>query len=649
MIIVKRTFLAPLGLLLALCMASGAALAEEQTWRINLKNADIREFVDQVAQITGKTFVVDPRLKGEVTVVSNIDMNAEAVYELFLSALRVHGFIAAPSGDLIRIQQNVSGKQSPGPEGELTEVAPEDLVTRVIAAQNVDSAELVKILRPLIPQYGHIAAVANPNIVIISDHADNIGRLMGIVELIDVADEQELVVVPLKEAWVGTLVPLLEKVAPDQIGQNAVGPQRIRLIANERNNSLVIQGKPRPVAQMLKLIDRLDQPTTAANAVQVIYLKYADATKVAEVLKGVLMGLGGESGTTAQGVTVQPDESLNAIVVRANPRTMTEVRNILEQLDIRRTQVLIEAAVVEVQINDTRNVGVEIGVSDASGQTTPLASSSLNGVISTLLGRITQGGTTNADGETTPDVLAGLASITTPTLSVARVDPEGISFGAIITALATSRDAKLLSTPSILTLDNEEANIVVGNEVPFRGGSFTTTSDGVTNPFTTVDRKDVGLQLTITPHIHDGTSVRLEISQEITSLVESQIGPTGLADVLTSKRAIETTVLAEDRQIVVLGGLIQENLTDTGRKVPLLGDIPGLGFLFRSSSITNLRTNLLIFMRPTVIKTLEDADEVTARKYRDIWEVEITSPVPDELDALFRGDHDYDHAPPEPD
>ena len=645
MIMAKRTFLAPIGLLLALCMASGAALAEEQTWRINLKNADIREFVDQVAQITGKTFVVDPRLKGEVTVVSNIDMNAEAVYELFLSALRVHGFIAAPSGDLIRIQQNVSGKQSPGPEGALTEVAPEDLVTRVIAAQNVDSAELVKILRPLIPQYGHIAAVAKPNIVIISDHADNIGRLMGIVELIDVADEQELVVVPLKEAWVGTLVPLLEKVAPDQIGQNAVGPQRIRLIANERNNSLVIQGKPRPVAQMLKLIDRLDQPTTAANAVQVIYLKYADATKVAEVLKGVLMGLGGggEAGTAAQ-VTVQPDESLNAIVVRANPRTMTEVRNILEQLDIRRTQVLIEAAVVEVQINDTRNVGVEMGAVDASGKTTPLITTSLNSVISSLLGRMTRTGT-GTDDEITPDVLSGLASIGSPTLSVARIDPDGLSFGAIVTALATSRDAKLLSTPSILTLDNEEANIVVGNEVPFRGGSFTTTSDGVTNPFTTVDRKDVGLQLTITPHIHDGTSVRLEISQEITSLVESQIGPTGLADVLTSKRAIETTVLAEDQQIVVLGGLIQENLTDSGRKVPLLGDIPGLGRLFRSSSKTNLRTNLLIFMRPTVIKTLEDADEVTARKYRDIWEVEITSPVPDELDALFRGDHDYDHAP----
>lgn len=633
--------LALASLLLTLWMGGGSALAEEQTWRINLKDADIREFVDQVAEITGKTFVVDPRLKGEVTVVSNTDMNAEAVYELFLSALRVHGFIASPSGDLIRIQQNVTGKQSPGPEGQLTQVAPEDLVTRVIAAQNVDSAELVKILRPLIPQYGHIAAVAKPNIVIISDHADNIARLMGIVELIDVADEEELIVVPLKEAWVGTLVPLLEKVAPDQIGQGAAGPQRIRIVANERNNSLVLQGKPRPVAQILKLIDRLDQPGTAASAVQVIYLKYADAAKIAEVLQGVLGARGGEEDGLGQNATVQPDESLNAIVVRADPRTMTEVRSILEQLDIRRTQVLIEAAVVEVQLNNTRNIGVETAVADAKGRTTPLASTSLNGVISTLLGRMTKVGAATGGGAATvsPDVLSGLTSITTPTLSVARIDPEGVSFGAIITAFATSRDANLLSTPSIMTLDNEEAKIVVGNEVPFRGGSFTTTSDGANNPFTTVDRKDVGLQLTITPHIPEGTSVRLEISQEITSLVESEIGPTGLADVLTSKRSIETTVLAEDRQIIVLGGLIQENLTDTGRKVPLLGDIPGLGFLFRSSSMNNLRTNLLIFMRPTIIKTPQDVEEVTSRKYRDIWEVEIVSPVSDQLDGLFRGDH----------
>ena len=637
------SLLALASLLLTLGMSGGPALAEEQTWRINLKNADIREFVDQVAEITGKTFVVDPRLKGEVTVVSNTDMNAEAVYELFLSALRVHGFIASPSGDLIRIQQNVSGKQSPGPEGELTQVAPEDLVTRVIAAQNVDSAELVKILRPLIPQYGHIAAVAKPNIVIISDHADNISRLMGIVELIDVADEEELVMVPLQEAWVGTLVPLLEKVAPDQIGQGAAGPQRIRIVANERNNSLVLQGKPRPVAQILKLIDRLDQPGTAASAVQVIYLKYADAAKIAEVLKGVLLARGGEAAASPSGesASVQADESLNAIVVRANPRTMTEVRGILEQLDIRRTQVLIEAAVVEVQLNNTRNLGVETAVADAKGRTTPLASTSLNGVISGLLGRMTRATAATGDDASaaSPDVLAGLAGITTPTLSVARIDPEGVSFGAIVTALATSRDANLLSTPSIMTLDNEEAKIVVGNEVPFRGGSFTTTADGANNPFTTVDRKDVGLQLTITPHIPEGTSVRLEISQEITSLVESNIGPTGLADVLTSKRSIETTVLAEDRQIIVLGGLIQENLTDTGRKVPLLGDIPGLGFLFRSSSKTNQRTNLLIFMRPTIIKTQEDAEQVTGRKYRDIWDVEIVSPVSDQLDGLFRGAH----------
>ena len=619
--------------------ADAAANGAEQTWTINIKNADIREFVTQVAEITGLTFVVDPRLKGEVTVISSEPLDDDGIYELFLSVLRVHGFIASPSGDVIRIQQSATGKQTPGLDGQLSGVAPEELVTRVIAAQNVESTELVKILRPLIPQYGHIAAVAEPNIVIVSDHADNILRLMRIIEQIDVAEEDEIVVVPLQEAWVETVVELLERLAPSQIGSSAAGPQSIQIIANKRNNSLIVRGKPRPVAKILEIVELIDQPATATGGVRVMYLKHADAVAVAEVLMGTLkQGSSGDDGERAS--SIQADESLNAIIIRAPPSAMTEILDILDQLDIRRTQVLIEAAVVEVQMSGKRTIGVETAAADAEGTTSPLASSALDGVITNLIRNLSVDGEGN---QIDADVLAGLASISSPTLAVARIDPEGFSFGSIITALGTASDANLLSTPSIMTLDNQEAKIVVGNEVPFRTGSFTTQADGANNPFTTVQREDVGLQLTVTPHIHDGSSVRLDISQQITNVVDSPIGDAGFADVVTSKREIETTVLAEDRQIIVLGGLIQDNLTESSRKVPLLGDIPGLGFFFRSSSRTASKTNLLIFLRPTIIRSQDEANDATERKYRDIWEVEITTPMPRPMEALFEGDSSPPH------
>jgi general secretion pathway protein D len=609
------------------------AQAQEQTWRINVKNADLNEFVVQVAEITGKTFVVDPRIKGNVTVVSSTPMNREAVYELFLSVLRVHNWTAVPSGGVIRIQQNATAKQSPGAEGDLSTMAPEELVTRVVAAQNVDSAELVKILRPLIPQYGHIAAVANPNVVIISDHADNIVRLVRLIQQVDVADEDEVVVVPLKEAWVGTVVALLEKVAPDQLAAGAVGPQRIQLIANERNNSLVVRGKPRPVAQILKLVEQLDQPSTSTGATSVIYLKHGDAAKLAPMLEEMIAGkeAAGEGEDKRVSTAIRADESLNAIIVRGDPAIMSELREILDKLDIRRTQVLIEAAIVEVSIDDDKEIGVEMAGVDADGGTTPLFSTTLDGVISSLLSSII-----GDDGEV--DMLSGLGSIDSPTLAVAKIDPDGFSFAAVVRALATNTNANLLSTPSILTLDNQEAKIVVGNEVPFRTGSYSTTGDGSENPFTTIQRQDVGLQLTVTPHVHDGTSVRLVVAQEITNVIDAPIGDAAFSDVVTSKRTIETTVLAEDRQTIVLGGLIQDDITQNSKRVPLLGDIPGLGRLFRSDKNTRTKRNLLVFLRPTVIRNDEEAKDVTDTKYRDVWEVEIESSggelAPEDL---FRG------------
>ncbi len=610
---------------------SGAASAQEQTWKINIKNADLNEFVIQVAEITGKTFVVDPRIKGNVTVISSEPMDQDAVYALFLSVLRVHNWTAVPSGGVIRIQQNATAKQSPGADGDLSGMPPEELVTRVVAAQNVESAELVKILRPLIPQYGHIAAVPEPNVVIISDHADNIMRLVQLVRQIDISDEDEVVMVPLKEAWVGSVVAMLEKVAPEQLGRSAAGPQRIQIIANERNNSLVIRGKPRPVAEILKLIEQLDQPATATGTTKVVYLQHADAAAIAEILQSMVMDSpAGEDGNV-QETTIRADESLNAIIIRADPSVMQEISDVLRQLDIRRHQVLVEAAIVEVSISDASAIGVEFAGVDRDGSSVPIVSTTLDGVVSSLIGNLI-----GEDGEV--DVLSGLSSIDRPTLAVARIDVNGLSFAAVVQALATNSNANLLSTPSIVTLDNQEAKIVVGQEVPFRTGSFATTGDGSDNPFTTVERKDVGLQLTVTPHVHDGTTVRLDVSQEITNVIPASVGADAFSDVVTNKRLIETVILADDRQTIVLGGLIQDDITNTTRKVPFFGSIPGVGRLFRSDTKDRTKRNLLVFLRPTVIKDREATDAETDRKFKDVWEVEINSESPDtQPEDLFRG------------
>ncbi|HET6470742.1 MAG TPA: type II secretion system secretin GspD [Pseudomonadales bacterium] len=639
-----------------LACVTGDALAQEQTWKINLKNADINEFVSQIAAITGKTFVVDPRVKGKVTVISNASLNEHDVYELFLSVLRVHGFAAIETSGVVRVQQNTLAKQSGSPLDDAKDISGEDMVTRVIAAQYVDSNELVKTLRPMIPQYGNIAAISNPNVVIISDHAENVVRLMRLIEKIDVPGDERVVVVALKDAWVGNIVELLQKLAPEQLGQNAKGPQSIQIIANERNNSLVLRGKTRPIAEIQKLIAELDQPATERGATQVVYLSHADAKNVAEILRSLITGAsagagsggGGGGGAATVAVTsptkvnIQADESLNALVIRADPSDMGEIMDIVQGLDVRRTQVLIEAAIVEISVDNTLNYGVDFAAIDRDG-TTPIISTALSPALATIVNALN--GATDANGNPIPPIAAA-AAVTTPTLAAIKLDANGFSFAAVLQAIATSSNANLLSTPSILTLDNEEAKILVGQEVPFRTGSYTTNTTGADNPFTTIQRKDVGLTLTVTPHIHDGKVLRLEVAQEVSNIVPASLATStnALADVVTNKRTINTTVLAEDRQTIALGGLIEDDITDTKKKVPLLGDIPWLGKLFQNVQKERVKRNLLVFLRPTVLRTQEDAAAATERKYEKVWEVHINGddekshsvPLPP-LDSIYDG------------
>jgi general secretion pathway protein D len=324
---------------------------------------------------------------------------------------------------------------------------------------------------------------------------------------------------------------------------------------------------------------------------------------------------------------------------------MGEILSIVARLDSPRAQVLIEAAIVEVTLNKDTSFGAEVAAGDQRGQSVPLISTSLNGSIQSLLGGVID---TNNPGSVS--VVQGLATLSGPSLAAAKIDLDGVSFGAVITALSSNSDANLLSTPSIITLDNNEAKILVGREVPFRTGSFTTTGNGSSNPFTTVNRQDVGVELLVTPHVFDGNEVRLDVVQNISNVLPTAVGGSTFADVVTSKRTIETTVLAGDGETIVLGGLIQDDVTETNRKVPVLGSIPFLGNLFKSKTTARVKTNLLVFIRPTIISNSEQATTLSNDKYSGIWELtsdakklspnEVNEASAEALQLIFQGKQD---------
>ena len=625
----KRATAAVLAFVAAL--ASGAFA--QDTWVTNGTDIPILSFINQVAEMTGKTIVVDPRLRtNTVTVFSTTKLDADAVYELFLTVLKVHNMGAVENNGVVQVVQQPVVKQSGGNIATDDQAPPNQMITRVIPLEHVAATEVVKTLRPLIPQTGHIGAIAEPNVLLLADYASNIVRLMQLIEQMDVVDEDQIVHRPMEHAWVGTVAALLLEIAPDQFGPGAKGPQGVQLVANEGNNSLVLKGKAESIASAMQLIDKLDVPETAAGTAQVIHLNHATAGPVAGILdKLVNTNIGKDQGMMAN---IQADESLNALVVRADPTTMKELLAIVSQLDVRRAQVLIEAAIVEFSVDAVDSVGIELGAVDARGSSVPIVSSTFNGIVGTLLSRL--GG--QEDGF---DPIAAVGAITSPTLAVAKLDRDGISFGAIINALQTDARANLLSTPSVLTLDNEEARNFSGQKVPFRSGSFTTTTDGASNPFTTVSRDPVGTELRVTPHIHDDLSIRMAIFMKVGNVVDAALGiNAGFADVVTNERELETTVLAEDRQIILLGGLITDDRRYSTRKIPLLGSIPGLGRMFKSTTDTRIKRYLLMFLRPTVLLSGEAAQTAAEDRYQGIYTIQgkIDTP-PANLEDLFEAEH----------
>lgn len=605
--------------LLILLPLMSMAYGQEETWRLNLKDADIRAFVTQVADITGYSFVIDPRVKGKVTVLSSAPMNKDEIYDLFLAVLNVHGFTAIPGEEVIKIVQQVDAKQSAESLSRFATTPSEQLITRVIQIDNANALELVPILRPLVAKYGHLAGVAAANALIVSDHASNIERIEQIVRELDSPSKYEVEVIQLDEAWVGDMVTLLQELAPDELGQ-AGGENKARkysVTADERSNRLILRGDQTFRDKMRGLIRKLDQPSASGGATKVIRLRHADAKNLTEILKGVMgqlvkEGNGGSGGGAKpnSNFAVFADEGLNALVVRGEPSLMQEAEEIVAQLDLRRAQVMIEAAIVEISDELGQDLGVQLAVGDESGQSTPVAGTNFGNV-----------------GRSLGDVLGAILSnsVISPatggiTIGAGQRNENGITWGVLLQALSTSAAANLLSTPSIITLDNQESEIIVGQNVPFRTGQSTVTGDGTTNPFTTIERRDVGLTLKVTPTISGDGLVRLVVEQTTENVADSI---ENASDIVTNKREIKTTVLADDGETIVLGGLTRDDYLVNKSKVPFLGDIPVLGRLFSSQSERRVKRHLLVFLRPKIMLGKEEAVAVTADKFNKLWDVNL--------------------------
>lgn len=588
----------------AISPAPPSANQQEESWTINLKGADIREFIEQIAQITGETFIVDPRVKGQVSVVSSTPLTISEIYQLFLSVMATHGFSVITQGEQARIVPNAEAKADAG-QGP---AAPDRLETRLIQVQHTSATELIPLIRPLVPQYGHLAAVTSANAIIISDRSANIARIEDLLHQLDQKGDRDYSVLNLQHAWVMDAAELLNQTL--ERGQ-AKGSAGIQVIADSRTNRLIILGPPAARAKLVALAQSLDSPTSRSANTRVIRLRHNDAKALAETLGEISEGLktqsDGESSGRPQNILIRADESLNALVLLADPDLVATLEDIVRQLDVPRAQVMVEAAIVEVSGDISDALGVQWAV-DARGKTGGL-------------GGVSFGNTGLSVGSVLQAAQDQRSNIDNPILNSL---PDGAiiglgtdSFGVLITALSANTKSNLLSTPSLLTLDNQKAEILVGQNVPFQTGSFTTSASGADNPFTTIERQDIGVTLKVTPHINEGASLRLEIEQEISSIAPTTQGVNAV-DLITNKRSIKSTILAEDGQVIVLGGLIQDDVTQTVSKVPLLGDIPLLGRLFRSTKDTRIKRNLMVFLRPTVIRDAAGLAALSGRKYSDI-------------------------------
>lgn len=677
----------PLWALLAAAplIATVSSSVYAQTWKINLRDADLTAFINEVADITGKNFAVDPRVRGNVTVISNKPLNKNEVYDLFLGVLNVNGVVAIPSGNTIKLVPDSNVKNSGIPYDSRNRLRGDQIVTRVIWLENTNPNDLIPALRPLMPQFAHMAAIAGTNALIVSDRAANIYQLENIIRNLDGTGQNDIEAINLQSSQAEEIITQLEAMSATGASKDFSGA-RIRIIADNRTNRIMVKGDPETRKRIRHMIEMLDVPSAdRLGGLKVFRLKYASAKNLSEILQGLVTGqavsssngsggLAASSGSTngsmgnsqnsgapsssistpsinlnsssnsnqnnitsfsQGGVSIIADNAQNSLVVKADPQLMREIESAIQQLDIRRQQVLIEAAIIEVSGDDADQLGIQWALGDLSSGIGLLSFSNIGASLSSIAAGYLSSGTAGAANA----IAAGKNKGDGATFALGNFENSRKAYGALIQALKTNTKSNLLSTPSIVTMDNEEAYIVVGQNVPFVTGSVSTGSSGTVNPYTTVERKDVGVTLKVIPHIGEGGTVRLEVEQEVSN-VQSSKGQA--ADLITNKRAIKTAVLAEHGQTVVLGGLVSDDVEFNNQGIPGLSSIPYLGRLFRSDTRSNVKRNLLVFIHPTIVGDANDVRRLSQQRYNQLYSLQLAmdkngnfAKLPEQVDDVY--------------
>lgn len=585
---------------------------------LNLKNAGIQAFIATVSEITGKNFILGPNVKGSVTVVSQEPLDKEQIYEVFQQVLAVHGYVTLAAGDgMVKIVSKASARgHAPLVTGQGAR-ASAGLVTRVVAVHHVPATQLAALLQQFAPQGSKIVAHAPSNSLILSDRPAVVQRLQHIITRVDSASSAHVEVIPLQHANAAEMARMLSRLSAGASGQ---GANAVTVLADTRTNSILLSGSQDERLAMRTLVAALDSPMESGGATHVVYLDHASAKDLVPILSAVARDLKGQPGAgIAEGdaaaagdsTTIQADANTNSLIITAAPAVFRSLASVIDKLDIRRAQVLIEAVIAEVGLTTAREIGVQWQL--------PLSTNEDGSIDNSVIGGTNFGNTNNIlQLFQNPLGLGGGFNLgyINGSITLPGSDTPILQIGALVRALEADGNSNVLSTPSIVTLDNHEAEITVAKEVPFVTGSYTSAATGggstVGNPFQTIQRKDVGLTLTVTPHISAGDTVRMEIHQVVSSLAPSV--PKAV-DLVTNKREIKTSVLVADGSMLVLGGLISKNTSDSVQKVPLLGDIPIIGNLFRYRSNSNEKQNLMVFLHPTILRNPATEAAVSREKY----------------------------------
>ena len=582
--------------------------------QINMRDADIRAFAADMAQISNKTIVLDPRVKGNVTVVSNQDLDAGEAYAVFLSVLRVHGYAAIENNGVVKVMPESGARQ----DATVNNKNNDSLATEVIRLSQANARVIAPLLKPLVNKQGHIAAYEATNSIIIADYVGNLSRIKSILLELDKNPADTFELIPLDNTSANEVARILGSMWR---GDNQMS-KSFSAIAVERSNSILLRGQIGVVKQIKRVISRLDSNSSQSSNLKVIYLKYAKAEDLTGILEKVAESLEEEipsESSKKNKTSIGFHNDTNALIISAQPDILKSLESVISQLDIRRAQVLVEALIVEISDKLARDIGVQF-LFIGDGESSPIATQRFGtpnpDLISTIGAETSEDSTTSSTMQTRAAnsllALDGLA------VGVARYKASGTSFATILNLIAQDADSNVLSTPSIMTMDNEEASIVVGQEIPITTGE--TLSGSNSNPFRSVTRQEIGVKLVVRPQINEGNAVKMYINQEVSSI----FGPLGemSTDLITNKRNIKTTVLVEDGETIVLGGLIDDNVQESVKKVPFLGDIPLLGRLFKTTSISRTKRNLMVFLRPTIVRDSNDVRAISNRKYNYFQAIE---------------------------